>query len=655
MFDTMGGMDHPYRRDVDEDIDTAAAALTSVEDTLDAVAGALGWSDLAEIAEHVEHLARALYRVQVKIAGAVEHASPARGVTPDNRDAPFRRGKDLLRVRCRISGAEAQRRITTAELVLNKTSLTGQPLPPHHDHLATLFHTTTNAATDIDGSTNIDGATDADGSTNIDGAGGDGASGPAASVGVGAESVQVVLRVLRQAARVATPEALVEVDRVMSYYAATFDPDSLTKVGQVVLAHVDPDGTEPTERDLATRQGIRIGRTWHGLTRLEIWANTLQTETLMTIFDTATNPRTKTTTAADNPDTDNPNTPGTSTGTAGTSAAGPAGAVGGAGGTMGAGSSAKSGPGETGPVNHDTDPGADPAADPAADPGAGGVVDGRTRAQKMLDALVSACQTALRTATLPHIGGLPPQLVITMNATDLIEQLHHHTTTDTNTETTGTAGSNWTTGASWTTGNTGSTGSTGSTGTAGPAGSTGNTEPAGPAGSAGAGSADTASTAGMGPGRTGPPPPGSPPPPGKGPGLAWLPHHGPIPANQIRHLACDARIIPALLGSDADIIDLGRAQRLVSPAMRKALIARDGGCLTPGCTIPATWTEAHHIIPWSQGGQTSITNSVLLCSYHHHQVHNGRLTIRKATPTELTEPTTLHTTHGPYRITTPWT
>lgn len=627
MFDKIGGMDHPYRRDVDKDIDTAAAALTSVEDTLDAVAGALGWSDLAEVAEQVEHLARVLYRVQVKIAGAVEHASPARGVTPDNRDAPFRRGRDLLRVRCRISGAEAQRRITTADLVLNKTSLTGQPLPPHHDHLATLFHTTTPA--DTAGHTNETSSSIGEDPGEA-GAGAPTSGSTDLSAGVGAESVQVVLRVLRQAARVATAEGLVEVDRVMSYYAATFDPDSLAKVGQVVLAHVDPDGAEPTERDLATRQGIRIGRTWHGLTRLEIWANTLQTETLMTIFDTATNPRTKTPTAgttAAGTSTAGTSTASTSTAGTGGAAGADADAAGGAGGTAGAGSSAMGGPDQSGPVNHDTDP------------AAGGVVDGRTRAQKMLDALVAACQTALRTTTLPHIGGLPPQLVITMNATDLIEQLHHH-------HTTGTAGSNWTTGSSWTTGN------TRPTGPAGPAGSAG---PAGPAGSAGAGSADTASTAGMGPGRTGPPPPGSPPPPGKGPGLAWLPHQGPIPANQIRHLACDANIIPALLGSDADIIDLGRAQRLVSPAMRKALIARDGGCLTPGCTIPATWTEAHHIIPWSQGGQTSITNSVLLCSYHHHQVHNGRLTIRKATPTELTEPTTLHTTHGPYRITTPWT
>lgn len=122
----------------------------------------------------------------------------------------------------------------------------------------------------------------------------------------------------------------------------------------------------------------------------------------------------------------------------------------------------------------------------------------------------------------------------------------------------------------------------------------------------------------------------------------------------MRHLACDARIIPALLGADGDIIDLGRAQRLITPAMRKALIARDGGCLTPGCTIPATWTEAHHVIPWHAGGDTSIANSVLLCAHHHHQVHNGRLHIRRATPDELIEPTTLLTIRGPYRVTTPW-
>jgi len=62
--------------------------------------------------------------------------------------------------------------------------------------------------------------------------------------------------------------------------------------------------------------------------------------------------------------------------------------------------------------------------------------------------------------------------------------------------------------------------------------------------------------------------------------------------------------------------------------MRRALTARDGGCAFPGCTIPAPWTEAHHITWWENGGATSIDNGCLLCSFHHHLVHRGHWQIQ---------------------------
>ncbi|HYG92222.1 MAG TPA: HNH endonuclease signature motif containing protein, partial [Nocardioides sp.] len=49
-------------------------------------------------------------------------------------------------------------------------------------------------------------------------------------------------------------------------------------------------------------------------------------------------------------------------------------------------------------------------------------------------------------------------------------------------------------------------------------------------------------------------------------------------------------------------------------------------CRAEGCTIPATWCEAHHLHPWSQGGPTDLANGVLLCSYHHHRAHDHRYT-----------------------------
>ncbi|MFJ6001689.1 DUF222 domain-containing protein [Arthrobacter sp. NPDC092385] len=95
-------------------------------------------------------------------------------------------------------------------------------------------------------------------------------------------------------------------------------------------------------------------------------------------------------------------------------------------------------------------------------------------------------------------------------------------------------------------------------------------------------------------------------------------------ARSIRTLACDADIIPMVLGGQGQILDIGRAQRLFPAHLRRALVARDKGCAFPDCSIPATWCEAHHIAPWAKGGTTSINQGVLLCSRHHHVIHEGK-------------------------------
>ncbi|WP_140395073.1 HNH endonuclease signature motif containing protein [Arthrobacter sedimenti] len=109
--------------------------------------------------------------------------------------------------------------------------------------------------------------------------------------------------------------------------------------------------------------------------------------------------------------------------------------------------------------------------------------------------------------------------------------------------------------------------------------------------------------------------------PGQRPGQAVF--AGQASARTIRQLACDADIIPVVLGGAGQVLDLGRAQRLFPPHLRRALVARDKGCAFPDCTIPAPWCEAHHIDPWSRGGTTSIGNGALLCSRHHHLIHQG--------------------------------
>ncbi|MDP2775884.1 MAG: DUF222 domain-containing protein, partial [Nocardioides sp.] len=99
----------------------------------------------------------------------------------------------------------------------------------------------------------------------------------------------------------------------------------------------------------------------------------------------------------------------------------------------------------------------------------------------------------------------------------------------------------------------------------------------------------------------------------------------PISASEARRLACMANIIPVVLGGESQVLDLGRTRRLFSPAQRKALAVRQPTCRAEGCDIPAAWCEAHHgADPWSRGGKTNLDDGDLLCSFHHHRVHDHR-------------------------------
>ena len=93
-----------------------------------------------------------------------------------------------------------------------------------------------------------------------------------------------------------------------------------------------------------------------------------------------------------------------------------------------------------------------------------------------------------------------------------------------------------------------------------------------------------------------------------------------LSAGDIRRLACDADIIPAVLGGASQILDLGRRSRLFTGATRQALALRDRGCVFPGCNAGPTICEGHHIQPWWNGGRTDLGNAVLLCPHHHRIV-----------------------------------
>ncbi|WP_192498650.1 HNH endonuclease signature motif containing protein [Ornithinimicrobium pratense] len=94
---------------------------------------------------------------------------------------------------------------------------------------------------------------------------------------------------------------------------------------------------------------------------------------------------------------------------------------------------------------------------------------------------------------------------------------------------------------------------------------------------------------------------------------------------QVRRLACEAELIPVVLGTDSEILDVGREHRLATPAQVKTLRLRDKGCTFPGCTVPPEWCIAHHIIWWSRGGATDMDTLALLCERHHTHVHQHDL------------------------------
>ena len=101
----------------------------------------------------------------------------------------------------------------------------------------------------------------------------------------------------------------------------------------------------------------------------------------------------------------------------------------------------------------------------------------------------------------------------------------------------------------------------------------------------------------------------------------------PIDIDDLRHIACDAGIVPVVFAADGQPLYMGRKQRAVTAAQKLALIARDKQCI--GCGMRASACDAHHIIWWDDGGPTDITNLVLLCPKCHKKVHKQGYQVSK--------------------------
>ncbi len=101
-----------------------------------------------------------------------------------------------------------------------------------------------------------------------------------------------------------------------------------------------------------------------------------------------------------------------------------------------------------------------------------------------------------------------------------------------------------------------------------------------------------------------------------------------LPPDTLRRLACDAEVIPAVLGTHGEVLDVGRTRRLVTAPIWTALVIRDRHCTFPGCRRPPLMCQAHHLTHWISGGDTSLDNLALLCGHHHRVIHHTPWEIR---------------------------
>src|SRR6478609_8039820 len=332
-------------------MDVVVGRLRELCSTAAQDAALFGFREASEFAGRVEEASRAVEYLQLVAAGAVERTrKEAANEGSPVADDGYRKTGDFLRDRLQITAAEAHRRLSLAGDVLPRTGITGQPLQPLHEELAAALAAGT----------------------------------------VPSRSATIITQALARVRPVCDPETAARMEHALTRTAAEHDPDFLARIARRWTDAIDQDGAEPTEELLRQLQGAFIRRPRHGLHHLEIFATTEQFEHLLTVMNTATNPRTSPTTVAD----------------------------GGDGGDSG----------DRADAGGDIAAEAGTEADGAAGREAGGFVpnqlDRRSRPQKLLDGLVGGCKVALASGGLPAAGGLRPQVMVTIDYRDFLDRLN---------------------------------------------------------------------------------------------------------------------------------------------------------------------------------------------------------------------------------------
>ena len=112
-------------------------------------------------------------------------------------------------------------------------------------------------------------------------------------------------------------------------------------------------------------------------------------------------------------------------------------------------------------------------------------------------------------------------------------------------------------------------------------------------------------------------------------GVGWIDGvDAPISIDTVDRMVCAGGYQKIVLGPTGEVLHLGEKERFFTPAVRKAIAARDGGCAIPGCDCPPCWTEVHHVVPWRTEHNTDVENGVLLCWWHHATIEFSGWKIR---------------------------